>query len=74
MPCIGPDGNPTVTGKKVLSALKAGKSTPEAVAEESGVALFRVRSGLRSLVQAGMAELSQDGSYKITEKGDALLF
>ena len=73
MPCIGPDGNPTISGKKVLGALKAGKSTPEDVAEESGVAMFRVRSGLRSLVQAGMAELKEDGRYGITQKGAALL-
>jgi predicted transcriptional regulator len=73
MPCIGPDGTPTVTGKKVLGALKAGKNTPEAVAEESGVAMFRVRSGLRSLVEAGMAEIKADGSYAITDKGAALL-
>jgi DNA-binding IclR family transcriptional regulator len=72
MPCISPDGTPTVTGKKMLNALKSGKGSPEAVAEETGIPMFRVRSGLRDLIQAGMAELTEDG-YQITEKGDALL-
>ncbi len=72
MACISPDGKPTESGTKMLRALKSNLKTPEDIARETGLPLFRVRSGLRELVQAGVAE--QDGSkYRITEKGAALI-
>lgn len=71
MACISPDGKPTESGAKMLRALKSGLLTPEDIAKEAGLPLFRVRSGLRELVQAGIAE--QTGNdYHITEKGAGL--
>ncbi len=72
MACISPDGKPTESGTKMLRALKSNLATPEDIARETGLPLFRVRSGLRELVQAGVAE--QDGNtYRITEKGASLI-
>jgi len=71
MACISPDGKPTESGTKMLRALKAGAGTAEEIAQKAGLPLFRVRSGLRELVQAGIVE--QNGNdYRITEKGSEL--
>jgi len=73
MPCINPEGKPTETGKKVLQALRDnGLCSAEKVAEVTGVALFRVRSGLRDMVEAELVELLED-KYNITEKGIKLI-
>ena len=71
MACISPDGKPTESGLKMLRALKSNLSKPEDIAKETGVPLFRVRSGLRELMQAGIVEQKGD-NYHITEKGAGL--
>lgn len=56
----------------MLRALKSGLGFPEEIAKDTKLPLFRVRSGLRELTQAGLAKLEYD-KYKITEKGEELL-
>lgn len=68
MPCVSDDGTPTESGVKMLQALKAGKSSPEDIAAETGMPLFRVRSGIRDMVAAGYASESE-GVYKLTDQG-----
>ena len=58
MACISPDGKPTTSGKKILEATKD-PQTPEEISTTIGLPLFRVRSGLRDLVEAGY--LKEDG-------------
>lgn len=41
---------------------------PEAVSRETGLPLFKVRSGLRELAQAGLVE-ERSGEYIITNTG-----
>jgi len=72
MACIGPDGKPTESGRKMLHALKAGFGSPEEIAREAGLPLFRVRSSLRELTQAGLAN-QKDDKYNITDKGAQLI-
>jgi len=72
MACISPDGKPTESGAKMLRALKSGLGSPEEVAKDAGLPLFRVRSGLRELAQAGLAT-QQDDNYVITDKGAGLI-
>ena len=72
MGCISPDGKPTESGTKMLRALKSGLGSPEEIAQNAAVPLFRVRSGLRELTQAGLAA-EANGSYAITEKGAELI-
>jgi len=72
MPCVSADGKPTKSGIATLSALKNGASTPEAVAETTGNALFRVRSGLRELVNAGFVKQVGD-KYQLTPEGSKLV-
>ena len=68
MACITPEGKPTESGKKMLNALKSGATSPEEVAKISGLPLFRVRSGLRDMVQADLVA-EEEGKYKLTGKG-----
>ena len=72
MACISPDGKPTESGARMLRALKSGLGSPEEIAKDTGLPLFRVRSGLRELTQAGLAS-QKDDRYKITDKGEELV-
>jgi len=72
MACISPDGKPTESGTKMLSALQSGLGSPEEIAKDAGLPLFRVRSGLRELIQAELA--NQKGEkYELSEKGTELI-
>jgi predicted transcriptional regulator len=72
MACVSPDGKPTESGTKMLRALKSGLGSAEEIAQNTGLPLFRVRSGLRELTQAGLAN-QQNDKYKATDKGAALI-
>jgi DNA-binding IclR family transcriptional regulator len=56
----------------MLRALQAGLGTPEEVANEAGLPLFRVRSGLRELTEAGLASQKGD-KYGLSPKGVEVL-
>ncbi len=71
MACISPDGKPTVSGGKMLVALKAGPCSAEEIAKASGLPVFRVRSGLRELEQAGLTDAKGD-KYELSPKGKEL--
>ena len=72
MACVSPDGKPTESGVKLLRSLESGSRSPEEVARGTGLPLFRVRSGLRELAQAGLSEQKDDG-YQLLPKGAELL-
>jgi predicted transcriptional regulator len=68
MPCVSPDGKPTSSGMSVLKSLKDGALTPEEIAGKTGQPLFRVRSGLRELKNAGLIEENVD-KYALSKTG-----
>ena len=72
MPCVSSDGKPTPTGITILKCLKEGPLNPEEVASRTGKPLFRVRSGLRELKNAGFVE-ETDGKYKLSGKAKNLV-
>ena len=67
MTCILPDGSITETAKKVLIASKE-LITAEKIGEIADLQLFKVRSRIRELLEAGFIEL-KDEKYIITEEG-----
>jgi len=71
VPCVSADGKPTKSGISMLSALKGGASTPNALSEATGMPMFRVRSGLRQLINAGFAK-QVDENYQVTPEGNKL--
>jgi predicted transcriptional regulator len=72
MACISPDGKPTESGSKMLRALKKGLKSPEEISNEAGLPLFRVRSGMRELTEAGLAKQKGD-KYELSEEGAKLI-
>jgi DNA-binding IclR family transcriptional regulator len=72
MACISPDGKPTESGSKMLRALQAGAGSPEEIANKAGLPLFRVRSGLRELAEAGLTK-QKDDRYELSEEGAKLI-
>jgi predicted transcriptional regulator len=56
----------------MLSALKSRLGSAEEIAKSTGLPLFRVRSGLRELTQAGLAN-QKDDKYELSSKGVELL-
>lgn len=67
MACVSTDGTLTESARKMLQALQ-NPALPEEVAQATGLPLFRVRSGLRELAQAGLVE-EREGRYVLTEVG-----
>jgi predicted transcriptional regulator len=71
MACISPDGTPTASGFRMLRALNDGLETPEQVAKDAHIPLFRARSGLRELEGAGLTKAKGD-KYELTPPGKEL--
>lgn len=69
MACINPDGTLTASAQMMLSALRT-PATPVELAQQTERPLFRVRSTLRELAEAGLVEESE-GRYRLTAEGAA---
>ena len=72
MPCVSPDGKPTSSGMALLESLKKGALSPKEIAAKTGQPLFRVRSGLRELENAGFIEEAED-KYSLSKSGETLV-
>ena len=68
MPCINPDGTLTVTAKRALVVLEEPGSESD-VANRVGIPLYRVRSLLRDLIEAGFV-CEKDGEYHLVRVND----
>ncbi|MCX8032522.1 MAG: hypothetical protein N3B14_03880 [Thermoleophilia bacterium] len=68
MACVNPDGRPTESGLAMIKAVLGQAKQPEVIAAETGLPLFRVRSGLRELEAAGFIAQGDEG-YLATDKG-----
>lgn len=67
MACVNSDGTLSPSGKAMLNAMQE-VHTPEEIAKSAKLPLFRVRSGIREMISAGLVE-EQQGKYSITELG-----
>ena len=67
MACIKPDGSLTPSAKALLSSIGE-PLPPEEIAAQLSQPLFKVRSILREMVNAGLAA-AVDEKYGITAKG-----
>lgn len=72
VPCVSADGKPTQSGIKTLTAIKNGASTPQTVSQQTGQPMFKVRSGLRELVNAGLVKQTEN-KYCLTEEGTKII-
>ena len=71
MPCIDGSGKLSESGRRILAAL-AHPITLEESARETGLPLYRIRSGAREMMRAGLVE-EKAGAYMATPAGQALL-
>ena len=72
MACIGSSGDLTDSARSLLAALDS-PASPDQVAAHTGLPLFRVRSGLREMAEAGVIEINDGGAFAITALGRTLL-
>lgn len=72
MVVVGPDGNPTESGSKMILAIKAGFATPELIVQTTGLPPFIVNNGLRELERAKLIKHLGD-KYELDQKGLDLL-
>jgi predicted transcriptional regulator len=56
----------------LLQSLKDKALSPKEIADKTGQPLFRVRSGLRELKNAGFVEETED-KYRLSENGKKLV-
>ncbi len=71
MACVNPDGTLTESAIKILESLSVPKS-PEEIANFTDVPLFKIRSALRDLINAGFVNQVND-KYKLTDEGLKIL-
>ena len=67
MPCVKPDGTLEPMAQAIVRALRTPR-TVEAVCEHLRLPLYRVRSTMRELVEAGLVA-DRDGVYDLTDSG-----
>ncbi|MBO8171232.1 MAG: hypothetical protein H0Z33_04975 [Bacillaceae bacterium] len=73
MACIDDKGNLTTTAKKILNAVSEDFRSPEEIAKDTGLPLFKVRSSLRDMKSMGFVTESEEQTYKIEERARTLL-
>ena len=71
MACVNPDGSITESAKALLRSISDPKA-PEEIASGVGQPLFKVRSSIREMTEAGLVEKSGD-KYVVSEKGKEFL-
>ena len=71
MACINPSGEISEAARKILGAMLEPASLPQ-VADRTGLPLYRIRSAMRELSEAGLAVESESG-WITTETGRAAI-
>jgi len=67
MPCVKPDGTLEPMAQAIVRSLVTPR-TIDGVCEHLRLPLYRVRSTMRELVEAGVVA-ERDGAYGLTDKG-----
>ena len=67
MACISASGEITDSARRILAAMLEASPLPQ-VAAQTGLPLYRIRSAMRELAQAGLVVGLEDG-WKTTETG-----
>ena len=72
MAIVGPDGTPTEAGSKLLLAIRAGFTTPDSIAQASGLPAIIVKNGLHDMERARLIKRNAEG-YVLDDRGLDLL-
>jgi len=71
MACVNPDGSLSPSAAALLRQA-GGPLTPEEIAGRVGQPLFKVRSSIREMTDAGLLR-EEEGRYVITPAGEKML-
>lgn len=71
MACLNPDGEITEAARKILSSMELPVSLSH-VAAETGLPMYRIRSAVRELADAGLAA-EAGGEWQVTGGGMAAI-
>jgi predicted transcriptional regulator len=71
MACVNPDGSISESGRALIKAAES-HVTPEEIGKKIGQPLFKIRSSLRELHDAGLIA-EKDGKYSATDAGKKML-
>jgi len=71
MACVNPDGTIIESAKALLRIIENPK-TPEEISKQLGQPLFKIRSSLREMVNAGLVKGEKD-KFIITKEGEKKL-
>ena len=69
MPCVKPDGTLEPMAQAIIRTLRT-PQTVEGVCDHLRLPLYRVRSTIRELVEAGLVA-EKEGQYALTAAGEA---
>lgn len=69
--CIDSGGALSESGRRILAALTTPR-TLEEVAQQTGLPLYRIRSGAREMLQAGLLE-EKSGGYAVSPSGQKMM-
>ncbi len=72
MACVNGDGTLTIVARQMLAAL-ATVDGAEGVRVATGLPMYRVRSGLREMVDAGLVEVVGENRYLLTDRGRRMI-
>ena len=68
MACVDDKGKLTTTAKALLASIMETPKTPEEIAREVAVPLFKVRSSLREMKSMGFVKETAENQYLIHEQ------
>jgi predicted transcriptional regulator len=71
MACVNPDGSISESGRALLKAAES-PAAPEEIGKKIGQPLFKIRSSLRELHDAGLI-VEKEGKYSVTDAGKKML-
>jgi DNA-binding IclR family transcriptional regulator len=72
MACVNGDGTLTIVARQMLAALATADGADD-VRVATGLPMYRVRSGLREMVAAGLVEVVGETRYLLTERGRRMI-
>jgi helix-turn-helix protein len=72
MACINSDGTLTVVARQMLAAL-ATVDDAEEIRLVTGLPMYRVRSGLREMIESGLVEIVDEKRHVLTARGRQMI-
>ncbi|MDA3129289.1 replication/maintenance protein RepL [Aliibacillus thermotolerans] len=73
MACVDDKGQLTASARKLLETIENNALTPEEIAKEAALPLFKVRSSMRDMKSMGFVTEEENGAYQMNPEASKLL-